>query len=213
MSDVILYDFWRSSASYRVRIALNLLGIAYDAVPVDLTQKVHLTEAHMTRNPQGFVPALEIDGKLLTQSLAILEYLSETRADAGLVPAEVNARTRVRTLSHAIAMDIHPICNLNVVTHVMDITGGGDQARLDWMQRFIGRGLAGFERLLNDDGTGTFCHGNTPTMADCCLVPQIYNARRWQVDLSGLPAINRIIGACEALPAFADAHPDKIGAP
>lgn len=213
MSDVILYDFWRSSASYRVRIALNLLGIAYDAVPVDLTQKVHLTEAHMTRNPQGFVPALEIDGKLLTQSLAILEYLSETRENAGLVPAEVNARTRVRTLSHAIAMDIHPICNLNVVTHVMDITGGGDQARLDWMQRFIGRGLAGFERLLNDDATGTFCHGDTPTMADCCLVPQIYNARRWQVDLSGLPAINRIIGACEALPAFADAHPDKIGAP
>ncbi len=213
MSDVNLYDYWRSSASYRVRIALNLLGIAYTAVPIDLTQKVHLTEAHMTRNPQGFVPALEIDGKLLTQSLAILEYLSETRGNGALVPTEINARTRVRTLSHAIAMDIHPICNLNVVTHVMDITGGGDQARLDWMQHFIGRGLAGFERLLNDGRTGTFCHGDAPTMADCCLVPQIYNARRWQVDLSGLPAIARIVEACEALPAFATAHPDAVGAP
>lgn len=213
MSDVILYDFWRSSASYRVRIALNLLGIAYDAVPVDLLKKGHLAPEHMARNPQGLVPAFEIDGRMLTQSLAALEYLAETRGDTGLIPDDVDARIRIRTLSYAIAMDIHPICNLHVVTHVMEITGGGDQARLDWMSTFIGRGLAGFERLLDHPATGAFCHGDRPSMADCCLMPQLFNARRWGVDLTGFPEINRIAANCEKIPAFAAAHPDRIGPP
>ena len=213
MSDVILYDYWRSSASYRVRIALNLLGITYDAVPVDLLTKAHLSPEHVARNPQGLVPALAIDGRMLSQSLAIMEYLAETRGDKHLIPDDIDAKTRIRTLSYAIAMDIHPICNLNVVAHVMEITGEGDQARLDWMQRFIGHGLAGFEALLDHQATGDFCHGDQPSMADCCLVPQIFNANRWGVDVSGFTAINRIMANCAKIPAFTAAHPDEIGAP
>ncbi|MEM8811634.1 MAG: maleylacetoacetate isomerase [Pseudomonadota bacterium] len=213
MSKVVLYDYWRSSASYRVRIALNLLGIDYEAVPIDLTKKAHRSPEHMARNPQGFVPALEIDGRLLTQSVAILEYLAETRPDTGLLPEAPAEKARVRALSHSIAMDIHPICNLHVVTHVMDLTGEGDAARLAWMQRFIGKGLTAFEAILNDPATGTFCHGDTPGMADCCLVPQIFNARRWKSDISDMPRINAVMAACEALGSFADAHPDIIGAP
>lgn len=213
MSDVILYDFWRSSASYRVRIALNLMGIEYRAVPVDLLKKGHLAPENVARNPQGLVPALEIDGRMLTQSLAMLEYLAETRDNTDLVPTDIDAKTRVRTLSYAIAMDIHPICNLHVVGHVMEITGAGDQARLDWMSTFIGRGLAGFEKLLDNPATGDFCHGDQPSMADCCLMPQLFNANRWGVDLSGFAAINRIAANCAKIPAFAAAHPDQIGPP
>ncbi len=213
MSDVVLYDYWRSSASYRVRIALNLLDIGYKAVPVDLLTKAHRSPDHMARNPQGLVPALAIDGRMLTQSLAILEYLAETRKSGQLIPGDLDARTRVRTLSYAIAMDIHPICNLNVVGHVMEITGKGDQARLDWMQHFIGQGLAGFERLLDHPATGKFCHGDRATMADCCLVPQVFNAGRWSVDMSPFPKINRIVAKCAGIEAFAKAHPDRIGAP
>jgi len=213
MSDVILYDYWRSSASYRVRIALNLLGIAYEAVPVDLIKKGHLAPEHMARNPQGLVPALAIDGRMLTQSLVALEYLAETRGNTDLVPDDMDARIRVRTLADAIAMDIHPICNLHVVSHVMEMSDDGDQARLDWMSTFIGRGLAGFERLLDHPATGAFCHGDRPGMADCCLMPQVFNARRWGVDLTGFPEITRIAAHCETLPAFAAAHPDEIGPP
>ena len=213
MSDVVLYDFWRSSASYRVRIALNLLAIDYGAVPVDLGKKAHLSPEHIARNPQGLVPALEIDGRMLTQSLAIMEYLAETRPTGGLMPDDAGGRLRVRTLSYAIAMEIHPICNLNVVNHVMRIAGGGEQTRLDWMGHYIGKGLAAFEKLLDNPATGDFCHGGAPCMADCCLIPQLFNARRWQVDLSGFPEINRIAENCEKIPAFAAAHPDEIGAP
>lgn len=213
MSDVTLYDFWRSSASYRVRIALNLLGISYKAVPVDLLKKGHLDPDHLARNPQGLVPAIDIDGHTLTQSVAILEYLAETREGSGLLPGSIQDKTRIRTLSYAIAMDIHPICNLNVITHVMSQSDDPDQARLDWMGKFIGHGLAGLEGLLDHSSTGDFCHGDTPTMADCCLVPQMFNANRWGVDVSGFEAINRITANCAKIPAFAAAHPDRIGPP
>jgi maleylacetoacetate isomerase len=210
MSVPVLYDYWRSSASYRVRIALNLLGIDHQSVPVDLLAKEQKSAAHLARNPQGLVPVLEIDGLRLTQSLAIIEYLHETHPGAGLLPSDAAGRARVRALACAIAADIHPVCNLGPVNHLMALTNGGDTVRSEWMQKFIGEGLAAFEGLLDHPATGRFCHGDRPTMADLCLVPQIYNARRWQVDITALDRVNAIADACAALPAFQDATPEMV---
>jgi len=204
----VLYDYWRSSASYRVRIALNMAGIDYKPVVVNLLDGSHRAEPHLARNPQGFVPALEIDGLMLTQSLAILEYMTETRG-LSLLPDDAPGRARVRALAHAIAMDIHPVCNLSVVAHVMEITGGGAEARSDWMQHFISQGLAAFEAMLDHKDTGGFCHGDTPGLADICLMPQVYNADRWGIDMSAMPRIQAIRKACDQLPAFVKAHPDN----
>lgn len=209
MSETVLYDYWRSSASYRVRIALNSLGESYRSVPVDLLAKAHKAPEHLARNPQGLVPVLEIDGERFTQSLAIIEYLAETRADSGFLPSDAVGRQRVRMLSYAIAMDIHPVCNLGVVSHVMANAEDGEAARRNWMRKFIGEGLAAFERLLDHPATGRFCHGDSPTMADFCLVPQVYNARRWDVDLSACPRLVAIDQNCAEIEAFARAHPDR----
>ena len=208
MRDVILHDYWRSSASYRVRIALNTLGIAYQSVPVDLLKAEHKEAAYLALNPQGLLPTVELDGHRLSQSLAIIEYLAELYPEAHLMPDDPLGRHRVRALSHAIAMDIHPICNSHVAAHVVEITGQ-DTARADWMRTFIGKGLRAFELLLDDPSTGDFCHGDSPTMADFCLVPQVYNAERWEVVLTQCPRLMAIAGRCRMLPAFADAHPDK----
>lgn len=210
MNEIVLYDYWRSSASYRVRIALNSLGLAYRTVPVDLLEGAHKAPEHMQRNPQGLVPALQIDGLTMTQSLSIIEYLAETRNAPGFLPADPPGRQRVRSLAYAIAMDIHPICNLGVVGHVMALTGGGEAVRSDWIRKFIGEGLASVERMLDDPQTGTFCHGETPSMADFCLVPQVYNAERWGVDMGGFFRIRSLVAACGALPAFQAAHPDRV---
>ncbi|WDZ76166.1 maleylacetoacetate isomerase [Ensifer adhaerens] len=209
MSETVLYDYWRSSASYRVRIALNSLGESYRSVPVDLLAKAHKAAEHLARNPQGLVPVLEIDGERFTQSLAIIEYLDETRPDAGFLTADAVGRQRVRMLSYAIAMDIHPTCNLGVVSYVMVNAEDGEAARRNWMRKFIGEGLAAFERLLDHPATGRFCHGDSPTMADFCLVPQVYNARRWDVDLSAYPRLVAIDEHCAEIEAFARAHPDR----
>jgi len=209
--DIVFYDYWRSSASYRVRIALNLLGLEAEYRPVNLLKRAHLDEQYLALNPQGLLPALIIDGKTLTQSLAIIEYLDATIEGSNLLPDDADGQYRVRQLSYAIAMEIHPVCNLSVIKHVSDLTGGGDETKVAWMRHFIGKGLAAFEDLLDDNGP--FCHGSTPTMADCCLIPQIYNADRWGVDLSGYPKIARVIAACGPLEAFKMAHPDVIGAP
>jgi maleylacetoacetate isomerase len=209
-NETVLYDYWRSSASYRVRIALNLIGESYRAVPIDLLAKAHRTPEHLKRNPQGLVPVLDIDGERLTQSLAIIEYLAETRAVGGFLPADALGRQRVRALSYAVAMDIHPVCNLGVVAHVMAAAQDGETARRAWMQKFIGEGLAAFERMLDHPSTGAFCHGDSPTMADICLVPQVYNARRWEVDLSHCPRIAAIDQRCAEIDAFARAHPDQV---
>ena len=200
MTRPVLYDYWRSSASYRVRIALRLIGIDFERVPVNLLSGQQKAAPHLARNPQGLVPVLDIDGQRLTQSLAIIEYLAETHPDQGLLPSDPLAR--VRALSHAIAMDIHPICNTGTVNHVLELTGGGDPVRLAWMGKFIGDGLLAFDRLLDHPATGRFCHGDRPTMADICLVPQVYNARRWDVDIGNLTRIDAIVAACERLPAF-----------
>jgi len=207
----VLYDYWRSSASYRVRIALNLAGIAYEAVVVDLLGKAHKGAEHLARNPQGLVPALAIDGLMLTQSLAMIEYIIETRGVA-LLPDDAADRARVRALAHAIAMDIHPVCNMGVVAHVLELAGGDEAMRVAWMQRFIGAGLEAFESLLDHPSTGQFCHGDAPGLADLCLIPQIYNAERWGADISGLARIQKIRAACDRLPAFINAHPDKVKA-
>ncbi|MBT9246248.1 maleylacetoacetate isomerase (plasmid) [Gemmobacter fulvus] len=204
---MILHDYWRSSAGYRLRIALNLLGLDYQRHAVDLLAGEQRSADHLARNPQGLVPALEIDGRMLTQSLAILEYLDETRA-AGFLPQEPGARARVRALSYAIAMDIHPVCNLRVARHAVGL--GGAVTMEGWMQHFIRLGLDGVEGLLAQGGTGLFCHGDQIGMADICLVPQVYNARRWGVDLAAFPQVAAIAARAEALPAFAAAHPDRV---
>jgi maleylacetoacetate isomerase len=213
MSEAVLYDYWRSSASYRVRIALNLAGIPFRSEKVDLLSGAHRAPDHLERNPQGYVPALEIDGRMLTQSLAIVEYVDETHG-AGFLPEDPAGRARVRALAHAIAMDIHPVCNLNVVARVMQLAdparGTPEEARADWMKHFIARGLAAFEVMLDHPATGRFCHGDRPGLADICLMPQLYNAERWGADLTHCHRIRAIAGNCAALPAFQLAHPDKV---
>jgi maleylacetoacetate isomerase len=211
MSRPVLFDYWRSSASYRVRIALNLLGIEYDAVHVNLLKQEHKSPEHLARNPRGAVPVLDIDGLRLTQSLAIIEYLHETRPGSSLLPGDASGRARVRALADAIAMDIHPVCNLGPTGYVMELTGGGDAVRKAWMQKFIGEGLAAFELLLDHPASGRFCHGDTPTMADLCLAPQLYNALRWEVDLGAMPRTVAICKACESIDAFARAYPREPG--
>lgn len=208
MSEAVLFDYWRSSASYRVRIALNMLGEAYRPVSVDLLAKSQKAPEHLARNPQGLVPVLDIDGHIFTQSLAIIEYLDETR-HAGFLPSDPLGRHRVRQLSYAIAMEIHPVCNSGVIAELMRLASDGEAARDAWMQKFIGDGLAAFEKLLDNPATRAFCHGDHPTMADICLVPQVYNALRWNVDISGLKRVLEISGRCEGLEAFAKAHPDR----
>ncbi|MFC3118523.1 maleylacetoacetate isomerase [Jhaorihella thermophila] len=209
MTGTVLYDYWRSSASYRVRIALNLAGIAYRAVPVDLVRGEHKTPEHLARNPQGLVPVLKIDGQRFTQSLAILDYLDTTRA-MGLLPEEPAERAREMALAHAIAVDIHPVCNLQVVSYAVEITGGRDGVREDWMRRFIRPGLLAFEDMLSGWEQSPWCCGTRPGLADICLLPQLYNARRWGVDISDMPRVLSVEAAASDHPAFASAHPDAV---
>lgn len=201
---ITLYDYWRSSASYRVRIALGLAGLSWTGVQVDLSAGENRDTPHLGRNPQGLVPVIEIDGHRFTQSLAIIEYLDETRGLA-LLPPTPAGRAEVRAIAHAIAIDIHPICNLSTARFAVERSKGGLTLEA-WMQEFIGRGLAAVEAMIDDGDT---CWGGGVTLADLCLVPQVYNARRWGVDLGGLPRVRRVAAALEGIPAFAAAHPDR----
>jgi maleylacetoacetate isomerase len=203
----VLYDYWRSSASYRLRIALALLEERFDSVTVNLLNGEQRAAENLGRNPQGLVPTLEIDGEVLTQSLAILEYLDETR-DAGLLPKQPVERARVRALAYAIAMEIHPVCNLHVARHAVEASGGSISTEA-WMKHFISHGLRAVEAMLEKRPAGAYCHGDRVTIADICLVPQIYNARRWGVDIEGMPNISAVVAALDSLPAFASAHPDR----
>lgn len=205
MPETVLYDYWRSSAAYRVRIGLNLLGLNHRAVPVDLLAGEQSGASNLARNPQGLVPTLEIDGQSLTQSLAILEYLDETRA-AGWLPGDAQSRAEVRAMAYAVAVDIHPVCNLRVARHAVSLGATMD----GWMQHFIALGLGGLEGLLARHAHGRFCHGGSVTLADICLVPQVYNARRWGVALQPYPRLCEVSAALESLPAFQAAHPDKV---
>ncbi|MBB4287553.1 maleylacetoacetate isomerase [Roseospira goensis] len=205
-----LYTYWRSSAAQRVRIALHLKGVAYDPVPVHLRRGEQRGAAHAARNPQRLVPALELDdGTVLTQSLAIIEYLEETHPAPPLLPADARGRARVRALAQAVACDIHPVQNLRVLSHLTGACGLDEDTKTAWARHWIETGLAAVERLLADSAeTGRFCHGDTPTLADCCLIPQLFNARRFGCDLSALETVGRIDSACAALPAFRRAAPD-----
>ncbi|MDK3020289.1 maleylacetoacetate isomerase [Pseudodonghicola flavimaris] len=207
MSDTVLYDYWRSSAAYRMRIALNLAGIDYTSVSVDLTKKEQKAPDHVARNPQGLVPVLDIDGLRLTQSLAMLDYLDSTR-DMGLLPKEPVERARQMAIALAIAVDIHPICNLQVINYVAQITDDKPNVREDWMQQFIRPGLAAVEDMLAGFEQAPFACGDAPGLVDICLMPQLYNAHRWGVDVSDLTRICGVETACAAHPAFAAAYPD-----
>lgn len=208
MSEVVLYDYWRSSASYRLRIALNLAGIAYRPVMVDLVAGAHRAPDHLARNPQGLVPVLDIDGLRLTQSLAILDYLDETR-QMNLLPQDPARRAAARALALSIAVDVHPVCNLSVARHATQLSGGAGDMPGEWMRHFIRPGLLAFETLLGGFEQTPFCTGDTPGLADICLMPQLYNARRWEVDLSDLPRLLAVEAVCSDHPAFAAAHPDQ----
>lgn len=206
MSDIVLYDFWRSSASYRVRIALNLKQLDYQSKVVDLAAGEKL----FSHNPQGYVPALIMKGKTLTQSLSIIEYLDELYPDPPLLGDSAEARQCIRALAHVVAMDIHPVCNLNVVNFASNLAASSDPVKGDWMKHFIGKGMTALEHLINDSGAGPFCFGEYPTLADICLMPQIYNADRWGFDISPLKRISEIGRRCAEIEAFQKAHPNAV---
>ena len=207
---IILHDYWRSSSSYRVRIGLNVLGLVYGRHSVDLLNGAQRDADNLQINPQGLVPTLQIDGLYLTQSLAILEYLNETRGfgSSGLLPKDSAGRAKARAIAMAIAMEIQPICIPRVAGYAVAASQGAI-VNAEWMQHFIATGLAHVEAMLADTPS-EFCYGDTITLADICLVPQIYNARRWGVDLAATPRLAAIAARAEALPAFAAAHPDRF---
>lgn len=212
-----LYTYFRSSAAYRVRIALNLKGLAYTAIPVHLLrdggQQNHA--GYRTLSPLGTVPTLSNDeaqaqNLTLTQSLAIIEYLDEIQPKPPLLPASAAERARVRALALTIACDIHPINNLRILNYLGNELGASAAQKDAWYRHWINTGLQAIEALLaKHPQTGTYCHGDTPGLADCCLVPQVFNARRYHCPLDTLPTITRIVTACNALPAFAQAAPEQ----
>ncbi len=205
-----LYTYFRSSAAYRVRIALNLKGLAHEAVPVHLLRGggQQNQPAYRALSPLGTVPALQTGGATLTQSLAIIEYLDETQPLPPLLPASAEDRARVRALAQTIACDIHPVSNLRVLQYLGEHFAATQEQKDAWYRHWVNAGLLAVEQLLAaHPRTGAFCHGDAPTLADCCLVPQVFNARRFDCPLDALPTIRRIVDACEALPAFRNAAP------
>ncbi len=205
-----VHGYFRSSAAYRCRIALNLKGVQSDFVSVHLRKGDQRSPGFLAMNPQGLVPALEDGGRVLTQSLAIIEWLDETHPDPPLLPRDPFDRAHVRALALSIACDIHPLQNLRVLKHLKaDL--GQDQAGLDrWCRHWIEPGLAAFEATIASSGTsGAFCFGDAPVLADICLVPQMFSATRFGADVSKLTNLRRIVASCEAHPAFAAAHPAR----
>jgi maleylpyruvate isomerase len=208
---MILYGYGLSSASYRVRIALALKNLQYTTVVKNLRAGEHRLSEFLQISIQGFVPALGLDdGAVLTQSVAIMEYLDELYPNPPLLPAEPLARARVRALTQAIVSDIHPLNNLRVLRYLEDSLSLDKSIRDSWYRHWVEVGFDALERwLVRDAATGRFCHGNSPTLADICLVPQIFNARRFAVDLNPYPRILAIDAACRDLPAFQTAAPEN----
>lgn len=205
---MILHGYWRSSASYRVRLAANLKGLAYDRIGHDLRQGEQRAPAFRDLAPLGLVPALEVDGGTLTQSLAILEWLEEVHPDPPLLPAGAMARASVRAMAATIACDIHPLNNLRVLQALRQDLGASGEAVQHWIARWVRDGFAALETMVRAHGRG-FCFGDTPTIADCCLIPQIYNARRFQVDLDDFPKLLAVDARCGAIDAFVQALPEN----
>jgi maleylacetoacetate isomerase len=206
-----LYDYFRSSAAYRVRIALNLKGVAPERAFVHLRRGAQRLDDYLEVNPQGLVPSLVIDdGEVLTQSLAIIDWLDETYEDPPLLPPDRSGRARVRALALAIACDIHPLNNLRVLNYLTGTLGATDEQKNGWYRYWCDVGFEALEtKLSREASTGVFCHGAAPTLADICLVPQLANARRVKLDLEPYPTLLRIEAACAALPAFAEAAPSR----
>ena len=207
---MILYGYALSSASFRVRVALALKNLPYDSVIKNLKSGEQRLSDYLNINSQGFVPSLALEnGAVLSQSLAIIEYLDETHPLPALLPQDPLSRARVRALAQAITSDLHPLNNLRVLRHLEEKLGLDRAARNDWYRHWVEVGFAALERWLAKDTSGRFCHGDTPSLADICLVPQVFNARRFSVDLNPYPRILAIDAECRALPAFQIAAPNN----
>lgn len=207
-----VHGYFRSSASYRLRIALGLKNVPHDKGFVHLSRGGGEQFAPTFRklNPQMLIPVVEDDGQVLTQSLAILEYLDEKWPDPPILPKTPAARARVRALALVVACEMHPLNNLRVLNYLTKDLGLPEDAKLEWYRHWVALGFDALEGLLaGHPDTGTFCHGETPTIADICLVPQVFNAKRFDCPLDAYPTVMRIFTACERLPAFAAAHPAK----
>jgi maleylacetoacetate isomerase len=205
-----LYGYFRSSAAFRLRIALNLKQLAYEHAPIHLRRGDQAQPGFRGINPQGLVPALEIDRQVLIQSLPIIEYLDETHPEPPLLPDDPAGRARVRGLAAIVACDIHPINNLRVLRYLQRPLGHDHASIETWYNHWIAEGFAALEHLLaDDDRTGRFCHGDRPGLADVALVPQVVNSERYRLDLAPYPTITRIYQTCMTLDAFAAAHPER----
>ena len=205
-----LYNYFRSSASFRVRIALNLKGLAYDYVPVHLAKGEHKLDAYAAVSADRLVPMLELDdGTRLSQSMAIIEFLDETQPGPALLPADALGKARVRALAQSIACEIHPLNNLRVLKYLGKDLGLSEDARNTWYRHWVRDGLESFERQLAAQARSTYCHGDAPTLADCCLVPQIFNGKRFNTNFDGLTRTMAAFDACMAHPAFQKAQPSS----
>ena len=208
MAKALLYDYFRSSASYRVRIALNLKGVKYEQRPVNLAKGAQKKDDYRGLNPQGFVPMLEIDGHRLTQSLSIIVYLDQKFRDPPLMPADPADAAHVRSLALTVACDIHPLNNLRVLKYLRGPLGVSEEAKDEWYRHWVAEGLAALEEMARPRA-GAFLFGDSPTIADVCLVPQLYNARRFSVPIADYPTLRRADETASAHAAFAAAHPDR----
>ena len=202
-----LHNYFRSSASFRVRIALALKGLPYDYVSVHLARGEQLLEDFTQINGDALVPVLEVDGLRLTQSLAIIEYLEDTHPEPALLPQDPAGRARVRALAQSIACEIHPLNNLRVLKYLSNSLQLDEDQQNTWYRHWVRLGLEAFEKQLNHSPAGRFCHGDSPSLADCTLVPQIFNGKRFNVDFTGLDKTMAIISACMELAAFQQAQP------
>lgn len=208
MSELVLYSYWRSSAAYRVRIGLALKGLAYDYRAVDLRAGDQRARGYADRVPQGLVPALEVGGRTIAQSLAILEWLEERHPDPPLLPADPEGRAVVRAMAQAIACDIHPLNNLRVL-QALRAEFKADSSQVErWASRWISEGFVALEHLVGEYG-GAFAFGDSPGLADCLLIPQVYSARRFNLALDAYPAILAVDERARSLPSFQAAHPDR----
>lgn len=208
MSNMILHGYWRSGTSYRARIALNLKGLEYAQRTLDLRKGEQQSASYRSLNPQGLVPALEVDGIVLTQSVAILEWLEERYPDPPLLPNDRADRAIVRSMCGIIACDIHPLNNLRVLKHLKHDLGASQEQMDAWAQGWITAGFQALEQMIARHGGG-FAFGDTPTLADCHLVPQVYSAERFNADLSSFPAIRAVAEKARGLPAFIKAEPSR----
>lgn len=208
MTQPVLYGYFRSSAAYRIRAALAWKGMEFETKPVHLAKGEQCAPDYLALNPQGLVPVLAIDGRLLGQSMAILEYLEETRPEPALLPKDAAGRALVRWMTQLVVADIHPINNLRIANYLRSHYGQGDEGVSAWMRHWMAEGFRALETLVATHG-GQYCFGDAVSFADICLVPQMYNARRFGLELADFPRLTAVDERCQTLHAFAGAHPDK----